>query len=106
MPYSGLESLAAQTPVIGANIGGIPELVWKAKLASNSKAGIQDDLARTLTKAAQVDAGRYASMQESCGRYVEERCRQDMYVRQLEDVYRGTRNADGMSVVSGVAGNR
>ena len=28
------------------------------------------------------------------------------YVRQLEDVYRGTRNADGMSVVSGVAGNR
>ena len=28
------------------------------------------------------------------------------YVRQLEDVYRGIRNADGMSVVSGVAGNR
>lgn len=106
MPYSGLESLAAQTPVIGANIGGIPELVVEGETGFKFESGNQDDLARTLTKAAQVDAGRYASMQESCGRYVEERCRQDMYVRQLEDVYRGTRNADGMSVVSGVAGNR
>ena len=31
MPYSGLESLAAQTPIIGANIGGIPELVVEGK---------------------------------------------------------------------------
>ena len=31
MPYSGLESLAAQTPIIGARIGGIPELVEEDK---------------------------------------------------------------------------
>lgn len=36
MPYSGLESLAAQTPIIGANIGGIPEWWREARPDSHS----------------------------------------------------------------------
>ena len=46
MPYSGLESLAAQTPVIGANIGGIPELVVEGETGFKFESGNQDDLAQ------------------------------------------------------------
>lgn len=87
MPYSGLESLAAQTPVIGANIGGIPELVVEGETGFRFESGNREDLSRALADTAQVDAERYAAMQDACGRYVEERCRQDTYVRQLLRLY-------------------
>lgn len=88
MPYSGLESLAAQTPVIGANIGGIPELVVEGETGFRFESGNRENLAEALAEAADVDSARYQDMQQACGRYVEERCRQNTYIRALEDCYR------------------
>lgn len=89
MPYSGLESLAAQTPVIGARIGGIPELVEEGRTGFGFASGDADDLACVMLRAAAVGRGDYAAMQSACAAYVEERCGQDSYIRGLVDLYRG-----------------
>ncbi|TPF93362.1 glycosyltransferase [Bifidobacterium sp. UTBIF-78] len=88
MPYSGLESLAAQTPVIGANIGGIPELVVEGETGFRFESGNREDLARALLRASGVASDDYPHMQEACCSYVHERCRQNDYIRQLAGVYR------------------
>lgn len=88
MPYSGLESLAAQTPVIGANIGGIPELVVEGETGFAFESGNVSDLTDALIKASHVGENDYQIMQQVCAKYVNERCKQSQYVRQLEDSYR------------------
>lgn len=88
MPYSGLESLAAQTPVIGANIGGIPELVVEGETGFAFESGNVSDLTNALIKASHAGENDYQIMQQACTKYVNERCEQSQYVRQLEDSYR------------------
>lgn len=88
MPYSGLESLAAQTPVIGANIGGIPELVEEGRTGFTFESGNVSDLTDALIKASHAGENDYQIMQQTCVKYVNERCKQSQYVRQLEDSYR------------------
>lgn len=87
MPYSGLESLVAQTPVIGANIGGIPELVVEGKTGFRFESGDLDNLTVALRRAVNVDESRYDTMQRQCDQYVQKRCRQSGYVEKLEQVY-------------------
>ncbi len=86
MPYSGLESLAAQTPIIGARIGGIPELVEEDRTGFTFESGNVSDLAETLVKASRVSEIDYRDMQQVCGKYVSDRCRQDIYIERLNDV--------------------
>ena len=88
MPYSGLESLAAQTPIIGARIGGIPELVEEDKTGFTFESGNVSDLTDALIKASHAGENDYQIMQQTCVKYVNERCKQSQYVRQLEDSYR------------------
>ena len=87
MPYSGLESLAAQTPIIGAGIGGIPELVEEGKTGFTFESGNITDLKDGLLKAAAVDEDIYGIMQRWCVEYVTLRCGQQAYVEQLVDRY-------------------
>ena len=88
MPYSGLESLAAQTPVIGANIGGIPELVVERETGFRFESGDLDSLTVALRRAADADESHYDTMQRQCDQYVQKRCQQSGYVEELEHVYR------------------
>lgn len=83
MPYSGLESLAAQTPIIGARIGGIPELVEEGKTGFTFESGNAHDLADRLLETALIGKHEYAAMQWQCGEYVGKRCRQQIYAEQL-----------------------
>ena len=88
MPYSGLESLAAQTPVIGANIGGIPELVVERRTGFAFESGNAGDLAQALARAVQVDESEYCDIQGACAEYVSRRCCQGGYIRQLQRQYK------------------
>ena len=88
MPYSGLESLAAQTPIIGADIGGIPELVVEGETGFAFESGNVSALTNALIKASHAGENDYQIMQQACTKYVNERCEQSQYVRQLEDSYR------------------
>lgn len=88
MPYSGLESLAAQTPVIGANIGGIPELVVEGETGFRFESGSTEALAGTLVKSTSVMSEEYQRMQGACAEYVERHCQQEDYVERLIKSYR------------------
>lgn len=87
MPYSGLESLAAQTPIIGARIGGIPELVEEGRTGFTFESGNAADLRDVLMKAVDVRQGEYQHMQHACLEYVRQRCLQMDYVKQLDTQY-------------------
>ena len=87
MPYSGLESLAAQTPIIGAGIGGIPELVEEGRTGFTFESGNITDLKDGLLKASAVDEDIYGTMQRRCIEYVTLRCGQQAYAEQLVDRY-------------------
>ena len=87
MPYSGLESLAAQTPIIGARIGGIPELVEEGKTGFTFESGNVLDLSNSMLKCAVASTLNYSAMQCSCRGYVNERCLQNKYALALIDLY-------------------
>ena len=90
MPYSGLESLAAGTPVIGARIGGIPDIVREGETGLIFEAGDTEELADVLYEAFQFDdKSSYAALQHSCISYVLKCCRQNYYINQLREVYSG-----------------
>lgn len=83
MPYSGLESLAAQTPIIGADIGGIPELVEEGKTGFTFESGNVANLSCKMFKAALVDSQSYDVMQRECSAYVDKRSLQDAFIEHL-----------------------
>lgn len=89
MPYSGLESLAAQTPIIGARIGGIPELVEEGRTGFTFESGNAADLRDVLMRGVDVRQGEYQHMQHACLEYVRQRCLQMDYVKQLDTQYTG-----------------
>lgn len=91
MPYSGLESLAAQTPIIGANIGGIPEIVLNRQTGFLFESGNTSDLTDKLLQASITDFNDYGRMQDECIEYVGSRCDQQRYVERLLDEYQGLR---------------
>ena len=90
MPYSIVEAFACGTPVIGTNIGGIPELVVEGETGFICEPGSSSSLTEAIVRgfAAFNDQTRYASMQASCRAYVLERCSQDTYVKHLAALYR------------------
>lgn len=87
MPYSGLESLAAQTPVIGAHIGGIPELVVQGETGFDFTSGDIKALCGCLFEATQMTLAQYERMQNSCTEYITRYCNQERYVEALLDQY-------------------
>lgn len=87
MPYSGLESLAARTPIIGARIGGITELVEEERTGFGFKKGNILDLANKLLKTSLLNKNEYVIMQQECEEYIEKRCRQQSYIEQLGHIY-------------------
>ena len=97
MPYSGLESLAAQTPIIGADIGGIPELVEEGRTGFTFESGNIADLKDGLLKAAAVGEDVYGTMQRQCSEYVTTRCAQQTYAERLVERYTELRESNLMN---------
>ncbi|OZG68540.1 glycosyltransferase [Bifidobacterium eulemuris] len=87
MPYSGLESLAAQTPVIGANIGGLTELIKEGENGLGFLPQNIVSLANALLSAVNIKKDNYAQMQQRSAAYINRRCKQDGYVSSLEKRY-------------------
>lgn len=87
MPYSGMESLAAGTPIIGANVGGIPELINEKEAGFLFESGDVRDLSSHLVAAAVLDKEDYSSMQAASQKYAHENCDQGHYIERLLDIY-------------------
>lgn len=90
MPYSIVEAFALGTPVIGTNIGGIPELVDEGRTGLLCEPGDVDSLSHAILRGAALiqDRDAYATMQENCRTYVLDRCSQDKYMNDLVALYR------------------
>ena len=90
MPYSIVEAFALGTPVIGTDIGGIPELIDEGRTGFLCEPGDVDSLSQAILRGTSLvqDGDVYAAMQDSCRTYVLERCSQDKYMNDLVALYR------------------
>lgn len=90
MPYSIVEALAAGTPVIGTNIGGIPELVDEGKTGFICEPGDVSSMADAISRgtSAFLDLSAYSMLQRSCRSYVMENCSREKFMNDLVDLYK------------------
>lgn len=89
MPYSGLESLAAGTPIIGDRIGGIPDVVINGKTGLLANSGDSANLVEVILDSSILCAEMkaYQTIQGECLAYIDDYCRQKSYVQDLLKLY-------------------
>ena len=89
MPYSIVEAFASGTPVVGSDIGGIPELVVEGKTGFLAKPDDSKSLSEAIVRGFEMahEAETYARLQQNCRNYVLEHCSQDKYMKDLVALY-------------------
>ena len=89
MPYSIVEAFALGTPVIGTDIGGIPELVREGETGFICEASSVESLASAIVRGVEAcdDPSVYSKLQRNCRSYVLEHCSQDKYMKNLVALY-------------------
>lgn len=90
MPYSIVEAFAAGTPVIGTNIGGIPELVDEEKTGFICEPGGVQSMADAISRgtSAFLDLSAYSMLQLNCRSYVMENCSREKFMSDLVNLYK------------------
>lgn len=90
MPYSIVEALAAGTPVIGTDIGGIPELVDEGKTGFICEPGDVSSMADAISRgtSAFLDLSAYSMLQRNCRSYVMENCSREKFMSDLVNLYK------------------
>ena len=88
MPYSGLESLVAQTPVIGSDLGGIPELTIDDKTGFTFSSRQISNLKEKIIQATCIQKEKYTTLQNNCMRYIEANCLEKKYLEKLTKEYK------------------
>lgn len=90
MPYSIVEAFAAGTPVIGTDIGGIPELVDEWKTGFVCEPGGVQSMADAILRgtSAFLDRSAYSMLQRNCRSYVMENCSREKFMNDLVNLYK------------------
>lgn len=90
MPYSIVEAFAFGTPVVGTDIGGIPELVTEGGTGLLAEPDDIESLSEAIIRGARLlrDRAAYEKMQSACREYVLSHCDQSRYMEELEVLYR------------------
>jgi glycosyltransferase involved in cell wall biosynthesis len=86
-PISVLESYALAKPVIGADIGGLPELIGQDHTGALVPSGCSDTLAATLRRFAELPDARIAEMGRAGRALVETRYSPASYFNAVEGLY-------------------
>jgi glycosyltransferase involved in cell wall biosynthesis len=86
-PISVLEAYALGRPVIGASIGGIPEMIVEGETGMTAQAGDATDLARTLAKMAALPPAARAAMGSSGRNWIAKEFSAAAYRRRTLDLY-------------------
>lgn len=81
-PLSIIEALCAGVPIVGANIGGIPELIDEAS-GEVFESGNEEDLQRAITRIMQSDKYNYAQIAETS----QDRFSFETHFKQLQKLY-------------------
>ena len=89
MPYSIVEAFALGTPVVGTDIGGIPELVVDGQTGFLAEPDNVESLSEAIVRGVEFceDNNRYKDTQVNCKNYVLEHCDQNAYMQQLVALY-------------------
>lgn len=87
-PMSVLEAYALGKPVIGARIGGIPELIREAETGSLFESGNVAALAEVLARYSAMSPSALESLGHSARRWVETEFTSELYFSRVRDVYR------------------
>ena len=85
---SVIEAYAIGTPVIGATIGGIPEIVIDGVTGFQFQSGNADDLRVKLAAAAHLSADEYTAMQHAALAFAREHFNTENYYPRLITFYR------------------
>lgn len=90
MPYSIVEAFAAGTPVVGANIGGIPELVDEGNTGFICEPGDVQSMADAILRGASafLEQPAYARLQHNCRSYVMDNCSREKFMSDLVNLYK------------------
>ncbi len=86
-PISILEAYALGRPVIGAAIGGIPEMVREGETGLTAAAGSVDDLTRTLADLAARSAKERAQMGQAGRAWISNEFSRAAYRQRMFDLY-------------------
>ncbi|MBD0404486.1 glycosyltransferase family 4 protein [Flammeovirga sp. EKP202] len=88
-PLSVIESFALKTPVIGATIGGIPELVQDSETGFLFESKNEADLNKTLIMALNYSkTDRYNDLKNNCFNFFKENCTEQVHYKKLITTYR------------------
>ena len=96
-PMSIIEAYAIGTPVVGANIGGIPEIVPEGVTGFRFESRNADDLRAKLTAAASLSNDAYAAMQRAALAFAREHFNTENYYPRLIAFYRQCMKAPSTS---------
>lgn len=90
MPYSIVEAFAAGTPVVGTDIGGIPELVEEGKTGFICEPGGVQSMADAISRGMStfLDRSAYSRLQFNCRSYVMENCSREKFMNDLVNLYK------------------
>jgi glycosyltransferase involved in cell wall biosynthesis len=95
MPLSVIEAFAHGVPAIGADVGGIPELVEDGETGIVFKSSNKQSLAEALRRAACLPADEVDAMGRNAWTLVADRCNPDGYYRELLHAYQMAIEARG-----------
>jgi glycosyltransferase involved in cell wall biosynthesis len=97
-PMSLLESMALGKPVIGARIGGIPEMIVEGETGWTFESRSSAALAELLRQVAMTGAAQIEQRGRAARRLVEERFSRNIYVERMLGVYAslGVRHEGGL----------
>ena len=86
-PMTVIESLSSGTPVIGANIGGIPEIVIENKTGFLFDSGNVESLIKTIKKAINIDSLDYSLLRQNARNFAEATFAKENHYKKLIKVY-------------------
>jgi len=93
-PLTIVEAYSAGKPVIGSNIGGIPELIIEEKTGYLFSMGDSRELEAKINKAMQLTEGEYLEMSETAYRFACDRFSEKTHYRDLLNIYREVINVE------------
>lgn len=90
-PYALMEPMACGKPIIGAEIGGIPELAIPGKTGWLFESGNVDALAETLISASSINETEYMKLSKGACEFACENFNARKYIQRLEKIYMSIR---------------
>ena len=86
-PMTIIESYSVGTPVIGANIGGIPEIIVNGRTGFLFESGDVEDLESTIKCATSLSDAEYSRLSEGALEFAHDNFSLDSYIPRLISFY-------------------